>query len=263
MKNADTRVTADHLMAYVDGQLPAPQRAAVEVYLDAHAEAREQVDMYRRQNAALHGAFDSVLDERIPDRMLLPASPRRPAWISAAVAASLVVGALGGWIARAYLNPAQPAQSALVQQAAVAHSVYTPEVRHPVEVGANEEAHLVQWLSKRLGRAVRAPNLKDQGYNLVGGRLLPAIAAVDTASGNRAVPAAQFMYEDTSGQRLTLYVRARLGAAGETAFRYAKEGPVDVFYWIEGEAGYALSGTLGREKMLALARVVYQELTTR
>ncbi len=75
----------------------------------------------------------------------------------------------------------------LARVAAVAHAVYSPEVRHPVEVGADQEAYLVRWLPKRLGANLKVPHLAAQGYPLVGGRLLP---------GERG-PAAQFMYQDT------------------------------------------------------------------
>ena len=69
------------------------------------------------------------------------------------------------------------------------------------------------WLSKRLGTPSSVPHLSETGYELVGGRLLP---------GNSG-PAAQFMYQDARGQRLTLYVRTDGGGSRETAFRYARE----------------------------------------
>jgi anti-sigma factor RsiW len=132
----------------------------------------------------------------------------------------------------------------------VAHVVYTPEVRHPVEVGAEQEAHLAAWLSKRLGVSVRVPHLSEAGYELVGGRLLPG------SSG----PAAQFMYQDGRGQRLTLYVRTDGGGSRETAFRYARENNIGVFYWIDGPLGYALSGDLEKPELLKVAQAVYHQL---
>jgi anti-sigma factor RsiW len=140
--------------------------------------------------------------------------------------------------------------AALPQQAALAHVVYSPEVLHPVEVRADDEAHLVHWLSKRLGAPVRAPHLRDSGYELVGGRLLPGETG----------PAAQFMYQDATGRRLTLYVRIAAADNRETAFRYAQEGKVGVFYWVDGPFGYALSGELDRPRLLQVAESVYRAL---
>jgi anti-sigma factor RsiW len=119
-----------------------------------------------------------------------------------------------------------------------------------VEVGADQEAHLLRWLSKRLGVSLKIPHLAGLGYSLVGGRLLP---------GERG-PAAQFMYQDIKGQRLTLYVRAGDDSRAQTAFRFAQENGVSVFYWLDGRLGYALSGETGREELLRVADAVYRQL---
>ncbi len=129
--------------------------------------------------------------------------------------------------------------------------VYTPEVRHPVEVRADEEAHLVRWLTKRLDAPVKAPNPNALGYRLVGGRLLPA---------EGASPAAHFMYEDAQGKRVTLYVRRNPSADRSTAFRFTQLGNVRLFYWIDGPLGYALVAEFEREPLLTLANTVYQQL---
>ena len=122
-------------------------------------------------------------------------------------------------------------------------------MRHPVEVGASDEAHLVQWLSKRLGYAIKAPDLSPQGLRLLGGRLLPG------ADG----PAAQLMYEAPDGRRYTLYC-ARASGRSETAFRFAEAGDTAAFYWIDAQAGYALVGPRDRERLLKLARAIYEAL---
>jgi anti-sigma factor RsiW len=128
--------------------------------------------------------------------------------------------------------------------------VYTPEVRHPVEVGADQEEHLVKWLSKRLGTDLRVPKLGSQGFDLVGGRLL---------SGPQG-PVAHFMYQDAKGQRLTLYVSAQKGEGRDTAFRFSQEDRVAVFYWVDRNYGYALSGELRRDVLLTVADAVYKQI---
>ncbi|MBC7975048.1 MAG: hypothetical protein H7138_08690 [Myxococcales bacterium] len=45
-------------------------------------------------------------------------------------------------------------------------------MRHPVEVKAQEE-HLSRWLTRRLNVPVKLFDLWAQGFELVGGRLLP------------------------------------------------------------------------------------------
>ncbi|MFM9886562.1 MAG: anti-sigma factor family protein [Burkholderiales bacterium] len=243
--------TTDELMAYVDGQLPAEALARVEAFVTENEAARAEVEAYRLQNILLHGAYDKVLEERVPRRLLWPTVSATWMRLSVAACALLVVGGAIGWYARDLAVPSREVRS-FAQRALAAHAVYLPEVRHPVEVPATEEAHLVAWLSKRLGTSVRAPVLAEFNYRLVGGRLLP---------GESGRPAAQFMYEDPQGQRLTLYVSGVEGDATDTAFRYAKERNLDVFYWIDRKWGYALSGAVGRERMLELSNAIYKQLT--
>jgi len=162
----------------------------------------------------------------------------------------VALGGVAGWHLHAYHAASEYEATTWARRAAVAHVVYSPEVRHPVEVGASEEAHLVRWLSKRLGAAVKAPYLGDVGYSLVGGRLLP---------GDRG-PVAQFMYQDGKGQRLTLYVRRDADKRRETAFRFARERGVGVFYWIDAGLGYALSGEIDKPELLRVATAVYRQL---
>ena len=135
----------------------------------------------------------------------------------------------------------------------MAHVVFSPDVRRPVEISAEHEAQLVTWLSKRLGTAVHPPRLGSLGFELIGGRLLP---------GNSG-PVAQFMYHDVSGQRLTLYVSTENLGRRDTAFRFAQEGPVNVFYWIDGQFGYALSAGIPKDQLARVATAVYEQLESR
>ena len=245
-----TEVQEFDLQAYVDGVAEESRRAEVEAYLAERPEEAGRVRAYRAQNAALRALFDPVLAEPVPAALITRAAPRR--WRAAALAASvLFAGVAIGWIARGTLAPPPQAGLSLARSAAIAHAVYSPEVRHPVEVGADQEDHLVKWLSKRLGTDLRTPKLTSAGYDLVGGRLL---------SGPQG-PVAQFMYQDAKGQRLTLYVSAQKGDRSDTAFRFSQEDKVSVFYWIDHKYGYALSGEIKREALLALATAVYQQLS--
>jgi len=244
-------VTEADLHAYVDGALPATRIAEVEAYLADHPEEAARVAAFREQIVALHREFDPVLDEPLPGQLEMPRRYwERPLLRYAVVAVSFTLGGGVGWQLHAYTADKRAEASTWPRRAAIAHVVYSPEVRHPVEVGADQEAHLVAWLSKRLGVPLKVPYLGSQGYQLVGGRMLP---------GDRG-PVAQFMYQDGKGQRLTLYVRVNPDESAETAFRFAQEHGVGVFYWLDRKLGYALSGDVEKAELLRIATAVYRHL---
>jgi len=241
-------ITEAELHAYVDGALPEGDRAGIEAWLASHPEEAERLRAYAEQNTLLRSFYNPVLEEPVPATLL---AVRPPAWRRYAAAAGIFVLGIGlGWFVRGVFTTPQVVPSPLARQAATAHAVYSPEVRHPVEVTADEEEHLVRWLSKRLGTALKAPKLAPLGYELVGGRLL---------SGPQG-PVAHFMYQDARGQRLTLYVSRQRGEPRDTAFRFSQEERVSVFYWVDGNFGYALSGEVRREQLLKVADVVYKQL---
>jgi anti-sigma factor RsiW len=222
------------------------------------------------QRDALRALHRDVLDEPIPPALLAAAAradERRAdqaRWMRwGGMAAGVLMAFVAGWLASGLWSPGAhgralargPLGPEFVHAAAVAHAVYAPEKRHPVEVAAAEQQHLVQWLSRRLDRPLKVPDLSAEGYTLVGGRLLPG------DQGARA----QFMFEDGAGQRITLYLGAlddgaAAAHAGESAFSFSAEGPVPSFYWVESGFGYALAGKLPRESLLRLATVVYRQL---
>ncbi|OLL32056.1 anti-sigma factor [Burkholderia sp. SRS-W-2-2016] len=303
------------LSAYVDGELPDAQRAAIAAQLDAHPRAAARVAAWRAQDAALRALCGVRAPQQTPqqttpqaaqqasqqaaqqtpqateqpaareesgareetyqrDRAAVPAdgtvrarptpSPDEPTyivvrrtrpwwqrvglaacWLAAGAGLTLALGPLaprltgGAWSGAWGRFGAQPAGFA--QRADVAYAVYSPERRHPVEVAASEEAHLINWLSKRLNRPLSVPSLQEYGYSLVGGRLLPGEAG----------PAAQFMYENQAGARLTLYVAG--GTQDQTAFRLLRDGNRRTFYWVSDGMGYALSGAIAEGKLRAIA----------
>ena len=252
-------VEEDDLHAHVDGHLRRERAQDVEAYLAAHPEVEARFSEYAAQRQALRAAYAAHADGTIPNRLRVThlfAQKRRRryrqlAQIAAAVGL-IVLGGIGGWAARELTGPLSSLPPGAVARmitadAIAAHRTFSVEVRHPVEVDAGQEAHLVQWLSKRLGRQLVVPDLAAAGFQLMGGRLLPAEDG----------PAAQFMYQNENGERLTLYLRVGIG--GETAFRYHEEGGIGAFYWSDQDFGYAIAAKADRNLLLRLAEIVYQQ----
>lgn len=247
----------DLLHAWVDDRLDDTRRSEVDAWLAMHPEQARELRDWRTIDERLHATYDPVLQEALPARLLMAARRQRPTWRRAAALGWLALGGLigaeGGYRYASHDEAASATMTATTEfprRAAIAHAVFTPEQRHPVEVGADQEAHLVAWLSKRLGTSLHIPDLQARGYRLVGGRLLAAEAG----------PGAQFMYESETGERLTLYVSSGQGPEAQTAFRFAEERGIAVFYWVDRGFAYALSGKAERDALLPVADAVYRQL---
>lgn len=286
-------ITEADLQAYVDNRLSDAERGEVEVYLATHPDEAQKLERYSHINEDIHGLFDPVLKEDIPGRLLetfhtatesevrsnrpffaglwarlrdgaggllraggsggilVPATPLG-SWRPASFALTLTWLSLGvvlGWqMQHALPHNGMPP---MVKHAAVAYVTYASEVSHPVEIQASDEDHLEAWLSKRLGINLKAPKLESVGFTLMGGRLLAGTQG----------PAAQFMYEDKIGRRLTLYVKTQeMKYDQSAAFEFSQVNEVNAFYWIENGTGYVLSGNLERSDLLKAAEASHQQL---
>jgi len=270
MSDQTMPIGEEDLHAYVDGTLSDERRADVERALEQNPELAARVSDYFSLNSMFHERYDRVLNEPVPKRLQAPA-PRR--WRFAAnwpqfagMAAALVMGVgigVGTHMGQDVIAPvagghldtrpvSADSSEMFARQAAVAHVVYMPAVDRPTELSTDDhEQDFVQWLANRLGTNVHPPILSKSGFNLSGGRLLPG------ADG----PTAQFMYRGPNGERVTLCISRRQQNSNTTAFKLYQDGPVNVFYWIDGDFGYAVSGGIERKELLQLSHDVYSQLT--
>lgn len=168
---------------------------------------------------------------------------------------------MAGWVARGEIGPgsddaAQVAEAPpidtgeLMVRAAMAHLVNSDEDLRLAT--GNGQGEIGQYVTSRMGERVRVPQLSSLGYRLVGGRVLP-----DTDG-----PAAQFVFEDADGMRVTLYVRSE--AAPGVDISYALAEDLSMFYWNDSEHSYALVRALdddiGRDALLNAARMVHDQI---
>ncbi|HBR98737.1 MAG TPA: hypothetical protein DD979_15385 [Gammaproteobacteria bacterium] len=245
-------INESDLHAYVDQQLSGDRRQAVEAWLEEHPEDAEKVRRWQQQNLAIARQYDTRQWQHTPDHLRPETILQRQRHAYVAVAASVVLvlcGMVAGWFAHDIHDDGQPLRQSLARSAVMAHQVFTVEVRHPVEVGAHQEQHLVAWLSKRLGHPLRIPSLETEGYQLVGGRLLPSSDGA----------AAQMMFEDTAGTRVTIYAQRSLTTT-QTAFQFSEIDGVNVFYWLDQDISYAVIGAIERAALLDVATLVYRQL---
>lgn len=243
-----TEITTDMLHAFVDGQLNDSDTALVETYLCENPDRAAEVADWAMQNTAILDLFPS------PDRLIkLPATPqaanlrRTPIRAIAASISILAIGITLGWTAsNLQTQNTEITVTGLVQQAINAHAVYTADPHRPVEVKASEEALLIRWLSNRIGEQLSAPDLSANGFDLVGGRLL------SVADG----PAAQFMYENADGTRITLFATRAVNSQ-MAEFTFKQNGKTNSFYWQDDRLRYAIIGDLPRADLNRLAIRIY------
>ncbi|MEO5758255.1 MAG: anti-sigma factor [Mesorhizobium sp.] len=243
----------------LDGELPGDERAAYDAWLDANPEMKARSVRYTADRAALRAAFAGVLDEPVPARLqkiVLGEAPVRVEasrsrwWLAAAAAAMLAVGGLGGYFAGIdRIGQEDPAEDQLAEQAIAAHVIYAAEKRHAVEVPASDKDHLQTWLSNRVGLKLVAPDLTANGFQLIGGRLLPA------GDGK----AAMLLYEDDKGERISLFVTAESTENAKGTYASAQDGPQAV-YWLDKGYGCAVVGSLPREQLAVVAKSAYGQL---
>ncbi len=267
------------LHALVDGELDAERRRRVEDHLLQHPEHAALVEGWRRQNAALRAAFEPIAQETPPlslkDAAARPPLPaqgpietgaihwgrpgasrpaqrlddiraqrRRQAMLSTAL--TLLAGAaVAGLAALVFVGrheaPRPPVAALLTQsyagRAALAYATFAADPR-PVEIDISRRGELVAWLKDRVGFS-GTPDLADLGLRLMGGRVLPGVAA----------PAGLLMYERADGARVGLYFeRADAGGAPQAP----RAGPgVSAVEWRAAGFAFVLVGPLAPPDMQA------------
>lgn len=245
----------DDLQAWVDRRLPLDRRDAVEGYLAAHPDVASRLADYVVQatslTAALHPKFEEPIPARLRVETLIARRRSRLAGRLARAATIILVAGLsaaGGWAVHDLSASGTPLRAATAN-AVAAYETFTVEARHPVEVRADGGAHLVQWISKRLERPISPPELSPLGWRLMGGRVLPTANA----------PAAQLMYDDDRGNRLTVYVQPMDIDGAE--FHYTRKGDVRTIVWAEKRLALVVTGKVPEDMLMVVARRVKEELS--
>lgn len=244
----------DDLQSYLDRRLPPERMAVVAAWLAAHPDMAARADRYAQQEAMLMSALRDKFEEPVPASLrvtnIIARRRHRMGAQLARVAAVLLLlgsGCVAGWYAREW-SAGRNSLHAATTNAVAAFTTFSVETRHPVEVRADDEPHLVQWLSNRLHQPVAPPDLSTQGFRLMGGRVLP------TAN----VPAALLMYDDDHGTRLTVYIQP-MGIDG-TDFRYAETDGVRTVFWAERRMVCAVTGRTSQPLLLAVAGLVREQM---
>jgi anti-sigma factor RsiW len=260
----DNAVAEDDLQAYVDGQLDSRRRAAIESYLAANPRDAERLAAYRTQNIGLHALLDPrpgspLKDDKLPPRIAAlagalqaqlgepqprVAASRRLRNLAASVALLAAAGT-AGWLATDGLPSPSDSQVVTARQPALQAAGAAAG-----GTAAGSQREVMAWLAAQPGDGpTSVPGLAGLGFTLTGEDVLQSDAG----------PAARLHYEDASGQRVTLTMRAG-GKTGQKDFTLLRDGEASRFVWQDGQMAYSLAGGLGEDKLQRIAEAISQSL---
>ncbi|MGE0716683.1 MAG: hypothetical protein AB7P02_14680 [Alphaproteobacteria bacterium] len=252
------RFDDETLMAFVDGELDAGTADAVTRAVAADADVAARVRAYQESAIVVRAAFADAVDEPVPDRLIraarggAPMPAAAPAatdnvvafrrrtmvrrWMALPIAASLValfVGAGGGYYwagkgGRGIVPAESTAVTGLVDNLAGYYDLYayppaTESEPQQVAFGdmqTDEREGLQTWLSRRLDRETKVPDLTNFGYSLRGGRIVIS----------EGRPAGQIIYENPQDRKpIAIYVGTTTKRDAQLTLDQRKD--VNVAYW--------------------------------
>lgn len=262
MKDRMTEFQPDEsdLHAYVEGVLDRRGQAEVERYLLLNASTARRVAACRAQKTSL-----SVLLHETPlppERLeigelgasLAHALQRQRRFrhtLRGTAATVLFVAALSvGWVARDHVLPPGAALPSLTQQAAEGYRLFAENGGFASQPSTDGKRDPFSWLSERAGgQATASPDLGSVGFELLDGWVFP------TALGE----AVQLLYQDGTGQVVTLYV-VYGEALPPSTFSHVQEGDLSLLFWRSGNVSYCIVGRLDQAQLVTIAELVTAEL---
>jgi len=148
-------------------------------------------------------------------------------------------------------NSANSVLSAIELLALDAHRIYAAEQNHAVEVSATELPKLMEWLSTRLQTQVGPAKLEQQGYTLMGGRLLPSLRK----------HAAMYMYQDANDKRLSIIMRRN--PSEEMVLSCQQRSDLGLCQWADKQLVYFVIADMSIRQLKPLARMAQGQIHSR
>jgi anti-sigma factor RsiW len=247
------------LDAFLDGELPAPERwaiathfsncAACQAYVNSQAEIRRAV-RERLSDVAIPAGLQDRLKAAIASES--PAPAREPVTLRTSPTVLRLVAVLGPvlvglWLLARLIAPGLGTEvpGDLQAEMTVTHLLYAQDTSKLDVVG--DATAVSDWFRNKGGLNVSVPNLK--GFLLRGGRLL-------LLNGD---PAAQIVYQaDPGGAYVSLlrfedYGETLSGAQVTDGIATKRDGLTSIATWIDGEDRTVLIGEVPVTALLQLA----------
>ena len=256
------------LIAYLDGELDAGLRSEIEALIESDAELRDRAAALAASAEALRAAFEPVLHEPVPERLLAAArgltiaqasaevvdfaaaqkarASRRlmdrpwARWAAAAGVCGLVIGSGAGYFAGGHDTIVQtaatnPAAANWLDNIAGYHKLL-------INAGADDQALVdvppdandpARKVVQKLPADFKLPNLKPWGLQFQGARYLVV----------EGQPATQLFYTTDNKALGPLTVVIGTTTKSDLAPTFDRRGDLNVLYWRHHGHAYALVGT--------------------
>jgi anti-sigma factor RsiW len=264
------RPSDETLIAYLDGELAGPERLAVAQALAQDDALRAQAERLNDSTRLIRAAYDAVLREPVPERLLAAARAKesdtlirqmvaqlgrwrdmmgeRAWWIGAPVAASLAGIVLGAGLG--YFVASQQGVTLAAQQAALNgnltaanwldniagyHKLFVnagPDDRQFMDIPADGNAGALRKAGQ-LPSDFHLPDLKPWGLSFQGARFLVV----------EGQPATQLFYTTDNQALGPLTVVVGSSSKPDLAPTFDRRGDLNLLYWRHHGHEYALVGT--------------------
>jgi anti-sigma factor RsiW len=258
------------LIAYLDGELDAGLHSEIESQIENDAELRDRATALAASAEALRAAFEPVLHEPVPERLLAAArglttvqasaevvdfAARQKArasrrlidrpwarWAAVAGVCGLVVGSGAGYFAGGHDNTTQTTAATANAQAANWLDNIAGYHKLLINAGADDQALVdvppdsndpARKGVQKLPADFKLPNLKPWGLQFQGARYLVV----------EGQPATQLFYTTDNKALGPLTVVIGTTTKSDLAPTFDRRGDLNVLYWRHHGHAYALVGT--------------------
>jgi anti-sigma factor RsiW len=265
------RPSDERLIAYLDGELDAAESAEIARWLERDAGLRDRAALLSESAALLRSAYDDVLREPLPERLIAAARGAAEApvvdiaaararrwkryasdrrwWIGVPVAASLMGLMVGGGVGYfagngsgqrvadlTAANTANLVSGSWLDNIAGYHKLFVNAGSNDValaDVPANDGGDAARKVAQKLPPDFRLPNLKPWGLDFQGARFLII----------EGRPATQLFYTTDNKALGPLTVVVGTSSRPDLAPTFEHRDDVNLLYWRHHGHAYALVGT--------------------
>ena len=245
-----------YLPAYLDDELDVAESLRVQKHLTECGDCRRAQDEQLALRSALRDSdlyalpsvdFSKRIEAAVRRAAQEEARSQRPSWFDAfrlgwvPAAAVLLIVTIGAFLV---MDSLRSSHQQLIASAVLAGHIRSLQPGHLIDVPSSDQHTVKPWFQGKLDFSPPVPDLSQQGFNLVGGRL-------DYVDGR---PAAVLVYQRRM-HNINVFLWPNHGAADDAIKEEDAQG-YQILHWNGAETTYWLVSDLNKAELLELARAL-------